>query len=311
MEDIHIPHFGEDEVSLKTVPGQMAQWIEPNDRVPLLLALSLYDNPRKELEGFTLFRSDVRVAAWIGSNNVVIIGCRGTSVGSRFGSRDMLDNRNIALNSSDYCDLSLVDLASKLVKDVTDKINGVRSTFGQITDFVLGRKKQEQTNITPYFVFVGHSLGGTSSMCLCMRYPNSRCISFNGGAPPTNPVYVGPGPERATHYHIVGDLISTHMVDSAAKVLRIKMPNMEFGTLATHSSGNALAKPFIIYTPTMEDIEYVAWGKKDKLYSVVSKVIALTPSNTFKKVAQIVENEPIPNSQRWIAKQSLTQFNNV
>lgn len=95
------------------------------------------------------------------------------------------------------------------------------------------------------------------------------------------------------------------MTNAAAKVIRVKMPNMMFGTLSTHSSGNILAKPFIIYTPTQEDVEYVAWGKKDKLYSVVSKVIALTPSNTFAKVAQIVEKEPIPNSQRWIAMQVL------
>lgn len=303
MEDIRVTHFGE-EVNLNTQTNQLAPWIEPNDKAPLLLALSLYNIPRKELDGFVLFRSDVRVAAWIGPNNVVIIGCRGTSVGSRFGSRDMLDNRVIALEPN-YCDLSLVELATKLVKDVTDKINGVKSTFGKIQDFVLGRKKQDQTNIEPYFVFVGHSLGGTSAMCLCMKYPNSRGISYNGGAPPTNPVYVGPGKGRATHYHIVGDLISTHMTEAAAKVIRVKMPNMEFGGLATHSSGNVLSKPFIIFSPTQEDIEYVAWGKKDKVYSVVSKVIALTPSNTFKKVAQIVENEPIPNSQRWIAMQAL------
>lgn len=93
------------------------------------------------------------------------------------------------------------------------------------------------------------------------------------------------------------------MNNSAAKVIRIKMPDIAFGTLSAHSSGNLLNRPFIIYTPTQEDIEYVAWGRTDKVYSVVSKVLALTPYNTFLKVSKIVESEPIPNSDRWIAQQ--------
>lgn len=181
MESVEIPFMGDNDISPKTLPGQLANWIEPNDKVPLLLALSLYDSPRKELEGFVLFRSDVRAAAWIGPNNVVIIGCRGTSVGGRYGSRDLADDKIIALDA-DYCDLTLVTLVTKLVKETTDKINNVPSTFGKIKDFVLGRKKREETNIEPYFVFAGHSLGGTAAICLGMKYPNSRSISFNGGA---------------------------------------------------------------------------------------------------------------------------------
>ena len=298
--------MGDNDVSIKTQTSQLAPWVEPNDKAPLLLAISLYDKARADLDGFVLFRNDVRCAAWIGPNNVVIIGCRGTSVGGRFGSRDLADDKIIALNA-DYCDLTLVTLVGKLVKDVTDKINNRQtSIIGGIKDFVLGRKKKEETNITPYFVFVGHSLGGTAATCMAMKFPNSRSISFNGGAAPTNPIVVGPGPDRATHYHIVGDLISTHMNNSAAKVIRIKIPNIEFGSIANHSSGNIINKPFIIYSPTREDIEYVAWGQKDKVYSVVSKVLALTPYNTFLKVLNIVKTEPIPNSDRWIAKQALS-----
>lgn len=306
MESIGLPYMGDNDVSLKTIPAQMAVWLDQNDKVPLLLALSLYETARPELEGFVLFRNDIRCAAWIGPNNIVIIGCRGTSIGNRFGSKDVSDNRVIALDS-DYCDLTLVSLADKLIQDVKNKINNVPSTISKITNFVLGRKKKEQTNIEPYIVFAGHSLGGTASVCLCMKYPNSRAISFNGGAAPTNPVYNGPGPGRATHYHIVGDLISTHMAESACRVVRIKIPNMEFGTLSTHSSGNLLQKPFIVYTSTQEDGEYVVWGSKDKVYSIVSRVLALTPYNTFLKVAKIVEKEPIPNSQRWISQQVLSK----
>jgi hypothetical protein len=96
------------------------------------------------------------------------------------------------------------------------------------------------------------------------------------------------------------------MNQSAARVVRVKMPDIAFGTLSSHSSGNLLNRPFILYSPTQEDIEYVEWGKKDKVYSIVSKVIALTPYNTFLQVSRIVETSPIPNSQRWIAQQVLS-----
>ena len=55
-------------------------------------------------------------------------------------------------------------------------------------------------------------------MCLTQRYSDSRGISFNGGAAPTNPILSGPGSTRFVHYHIVGDLISSHMSLSAANV---------------------------------------------------------------------------------------------
>lgn len=50
----------------------------------------------------------------------------------------------------------------------------------------------------PFFVFVGHSLGGAAAQCLCGRVANSRSISLNvsfritkqGGAACTNPVLV-------------------------------------------------------------------------------------------------------------------------
>lgn len=95
------------------------------------------------------------------------------------------------------------------------------------------------------------------------------------------------------------------MNQSAAKVVRVKMPDIAFGTLSAHSSGNLLNRPFIIYSPTQEDVEYVEWGRKDKVFSVVGKVLALTPYNTFLQVSKIIEKEPIPNSQRWNAKQVL------
>lgn len=61
----------------------------------------------------------------------------------------------IAFNSN-YCDLSLVNEARKNVE-----------------------KLKEQGEY--FFIFVGHSLGGTAAQCLATIYPNSRSIALNGG----------------------------------------------------------------------------------------------------------------------------------
>ena len=77
-------------------------------------------------------------------------------------------------------------------------------------------------------LFTGHSLGGTSAFCLSMAFPDSRCVCFNPGASPTNPIYSGPGPSRATVYHVVGDIISSHMSSKAALIFRVKL-QVQFG----------------------------------------------------------------------------------
>ena len=52
---------------------------------------------------------------------------------------------------------------------------------------------------------------------------------------------VGPGPSRATFYHVFGDLVSTHMSPNAARVIRIAKHNTDFGVLYPHSSSRFLA----------------------------------------------------------------------
>lgn len=83
--------------------------------------------------------------------------------------------------------------------------------------------------------------GGTAAQCLAGMYPNSRSIALNGGAAPTNPVLTGPGPSRARCYHIMGDLVSTHMGPLAAQVIRVAKKNRKFGVLYPHSSSRFLA----------------------------------------------------------------------
>ena len=50
----------------------------------------------------------------------------------------------------------------------------------------------------------------------------------------------GPGPGRATFYHIFGDMVSTHMSPDAAKVVRVAKTLRGFGVLYPHSSDRFL-----------------------------------------------------------------------
>ncbi len=293
MENPSIPFMGDNEVSNTTLPEQLAPWVDQWDRVPILLALSLYSTPRKELGPFRLFKATPRVAAWIDyKTNTVIIGSRGTAVGSTGGISDLKDDSVIASNSN-YCNISIVQEATDLINTITSILNAPN----KIASIVLNIPKTPDVPI--YWIFAGHSLGGTSSLCLTSKYlPNARGISVNGGAAPTNPVMDGPGPQNFTHYHIVGDLISSHMSEQAGKVVRVKIPGKNFGSLSPHGTGNLLLAGNIV-SADLEDEEYFKWGANSiEAYSVVSPLISVSKFMTYLQVRNIVRNNPIPGSSR-------------
>lgn len=175
-----------------------------------------------------------------------------------------------------YCDLSLVKEARELVDLLIDQTEG--------------------------FIFVGHSLGGTAAFCLCGMVENSRAVVFNGGAVATNPVISGPGPGRVRFYHIVGDLVSTHMSPNAAEVIRIKKPDVEFGVVWPHSSERILKSDgmWSFYSADQEDDLFLEWGRRFRPgWAVVSPYSAVTSFVVYLKKRGIVERSPIPGSRRW------------
>jgi pimeloyl-ACP methyl ester carboxylesterase len=187
------------------MPENIADYIRNEDKIPLAFAVSLYTNPIQVLGDWSMVDGSFkkRIAAWKNGNQC-IIGCRGTQL----DSADLEDDKVIAGYGANYCDLSIVQLADQLISN----LEGVE-----------------------FFIFAGHSLGGTSAFCLCAKYANSRCVAFNPGAAPSNPVLSGPG-NRANVYHIFGDVISSHMSDQAANVLRIKLPAIGVGGSAAHAT---------------------------------------------------------------------------
>ncbi len=162
------------------------------------------------------------------------------------------------ITSGSYCNLSLV-------RDASQAMEGVEAET---------------------FIFVGHSLGGAAAFCLAMKFPNSRSISFNGGAAPTNPVLTGPGPGRAVWYHVWGDIISSHMSPNAANVVRVKT-DAPFASLQAHGQDNLRKRG----VPVSVDNEEAAFQKWSLIHSVISW-FGLTQRSKFKVY-------PIPGSTRW------------
>jgi len=231
IDEIPIPFMGDNDISNDTGPRQIASWVNPNDRIPLLLAISLYGQARPVMGNYKLVVNAGRVASWVDfETNSVIIGLKGTS--DKTLEQDILDDI-IIMAAPTYCALSIVGEADQVIEETMAVI------ANNSDELVSGRA---QSNNEPSLIFAGHSLGGTAAMCLTIKYPNSLGVSFNGGAAPTNPILEGPGPQRFTHYHIVGDLISSHMGENAARVVRIKIPGKDFGSQEPHSSGNLLVE---------------------------------------------------------------------
>lgn len=94
-EKVYIPFMGgEESINNNTSPDQLAAFIKEEDRVPILLGLSLYSGqPRTNLAP-QLIESSVtpRTACWI-FENTIIVGTRGTCIGCEQQNADLKDDQ--------------------------------------------------------------------------------------------------------------------------------------------------------------------------------------------------------------------------
>lgn len=75
-----------------TRPENLAGWVQQQDRVPLLLAISLYGSPIDILDDYTLEAYSNRYGIWVSSEGgPTVIGLKGTSLKS--GSQDLSDDK--------------------------------------------------------------------------------------------------------------------------------------------------------------------------------------------------------------------------
>lgn len=159
--------------------------------------------------------------------------------------------------------------------------------------------------------FCGHSLGGTAALCMALRIPNSRSVSLNAGAAPTNPLLNGPGQSRATDYHIVGDWISSHISDTAASVVRVSNKNSVgslWGTNAAHSSINILARAGIWKTISADEEDLLFQKFQNSLSRKIVGSVALNTLRYFKFIKKSDISMPIPGSIRWQLLQAKTKI---
>lgn len=265
-------------------PSQVAIWIKPQHRVFFLLTVSLYEEtPRQSVGGYRLIpeMSRLRVGVWKNASNKYFIGCKGTSVIGPTAYQDLADDAAIAgLISVGANDVSLVQEADKILHTLVKA--GISTSSISIG---------------------GHSLGGYAALVISTRHQLHCCV-FNAAAPPTKPLLVGPGPGIATHYHVVGDFISSHMLGTVAEIIRVdKNHNYFFSSIWAHSTDRFYEQDETLgfMNADQEDVLFMALGALAPLLMLIpgAKLPGL-----IGKVSEIAGGQPIPGSQRSFTNNS-------
>lgn len=98
-EKVEIPFMGDDSITNQTLPSQLASFVKEEDRVPILLALSLYTGqPRTDLAPQLIPTSVTpRTACWV-YETTIVVAARGTCVPCQQGAKDLLDDKVSLLN---------------------------------------------------------------------------------------------------------------------------------------------------------------------------------------------------------------------
>lgn len=241
---------------------EVAQWIMLEHQTPFLLCVSLYSWPLRSLADHFMLseHKSERVVVWKNGNGAYFIGFKGTST------------------ALDVADDALISGFVRFKGDVSLVAEGQR-----VLDELVGR-----FGVPPQKIMLGgHSLGGYAAMVLAARF-RCRAVSFNGAAPASAPLTIGPGPGLGVHYHIAGDLVSTHVAPQTATVIRINKL-FTFGFYAPHILERFYAKDAMYGTMTgdEEDSALVAWA-----------YTALLPAGVAQFVLNLVLSSPIPGTAR-------------
>lgn len=94
MDDCPIIPFAGEYLGI-TNPSQTAPWIKEEDKIPLILAVSIYGTPVPVIDNYELVDNTYkkRYAAWIDKQTrLLIVACRGTSPTAAGGMQDLQDD---------------------------------------------------------------------------------------------------------------------------------------------------------------------------------------------------------------------------
>lgn len=248
-----------------------SQFIDERDRMPLTLCISLYTDIVGDKDGWELQgEGTASVRVWV-KDDTAIVGIMGTSQKTLLSN--LHDDAKLAGVIDGACDLDVVEQAASLIENI------------------------EHPNI----IVAGHSLGGAGAFCLAHRYTKIRAVSFNMGAPPTGGSVLGAGRDRCRAYHIVGDIISTHMDDSTADVSRIKLNgDVDWSNVSYYHSSDRF----------FESRGYTKWSAQTEQNSLVNYVYNISPGAAFAslltglvssslnidRIREIICKNPIPGT---------------
>ena len=261
-----------------TESSLVADWVLPQHRAPFVLAISLYKGtPATSCDNYWILPqyTTLRAAVWR-AGNLYFVGFKGTSPFGATFDLDIVDDKVIAgLSSSGPDGITLVQQGEAILQDL------ILTQHISPSNIMLG----------------GHSLGGYAAMMLGQKYQCNVC-SFNGGAPPTNPVHAGPGPSKATHYHIVGDLVSSHMDPDYAQVLRVEKHARGYSAGWPHATDRFWKSDptYGFLSPDQEDAVWLMWGLSPPMIEL--KPIEVLSKATNALITHIVLESPIPGSTR-------------
>lgn len=266
---------------------QVAPFIPQADQIYVKIIKSLYGTPG-DIDTYQITKlGDQAVRAWVDPNTEHCIICiQGTSISTDKGLSNILDDVTLATQGG--CNLAAVSTATLVLKDILAR------GFDNIT-------------------VCGHSLGGAAAFCLGEKYPNITCVGFNAAAPITSPRET---PANGRAYHIVGDIISSHiggtvtriyLLESGTEYVQTKTQLQLDGVIwddVGYYHGLARffnrGRAYRIESAQFEQQSLENFVFKDTLLSKAVGVLGAATSqklNVFKIVQELVCAHPIPGSE--------------
>lgn len=219
-------------------PTQVASFIQEPDRIYLVLLNTIYQACLvADLDPWYIvcdLNVNPHIAVWQNqSTQEYFVGMRGTSPFNRGGWEDIMDDVLITFGLTPLLN-SILQTSGKeasfigkqlanIIGESTDVCNMMRITAHgrEVIRTLLGRTSPDK------IIIGGHSLGGRAAACLAVEFNLKRAVLFNAAGPPTNPLRTGLGRDRQIHYHIIGDLISSH--SDPEKMTVVYIDNSSFG----------------------------------------------------------------------------------
>lgn len=225
-------------------PEEVIDEIPYEDKVILCLIATLYSECRGDkLDQWEIqcqYNLNPHVAVWRHSGTgQYLVGLRGTNITGPGGAEDIADDAILAFGGGKILNAILEQIPEikklPFVEKVANYASGDLCDTMSITFHGRAIMKEMQRHIDmSQVITAGHSLGGRAAACLALEFQCQRCVIFNAAAPMSNPLMTGIGPEKQIHYHIAGDMISSHSSPTAMTVKRFdnssySIPPIELG----------------------------------------------------------------------------------